>query len=121
MADILEFLQKISIYADSDEEIEMNNASLVSTSSEMRNIMKRSPMVVVGHFILELHPVRMWRMGSLTVSKVDGAIHKDKTTQYFKNAGVHKDVAIPSTKRSMFTAVRQDTLQYAIEDMIKED
>ncbi|GFY33448.1 hypothetical protein TNCV_2227171 [Trichonephila clavipes] len=49
--DILEFVQSLknNIDADSGDEIEMNNASPIPTSSEMRNIMKSMHSYIDAH------------------------------------------------------------------------
>ncbi|GFU68933.1 transposable element Tcb1 transposase [Trichonephila clavipes] len=41
-------------------------------------------MIVIGIFILELHPAHWWSRGFLSVSKVAGVMTKDKKLQYFK-------------------------------------
>ncbi|GFW70422.1 hypothetical protein TNCV_4915421 [Trichonephila clavipes] len=67
--------------------------------------LSRRGTAAVDLFILELPPVCGRRKGLLVVSKVARAMPKDMNSQYFKDASVHRDLVILSTKRSRFTAV----------------
>ncbi|GFX03345.1 hypothetical protein TNCV_3555721 [Trichonephila clavipes] len=102
MGNKAELLQTVFIRCDSDSDV------LESRAGAQRGIhrigtVKGSPMVAVGPFTLELHPVRGRSRGSFTVSKVAGAIPKDKIAHYFKGASVHKDMVIQSTKSQFVT------------------
>ncbi|GFW97791.1 hypothetical protein TNCV_1425541 [Trichonephila clavipes] len=57
-------------------------------------------MVAIGIVILELHQARGRSRGFLPMSKVAGAMTKDKTSRYLKGARVHRDVGILSTNRN---------------------